>query len=310
MFCNKCGARLAEDAVFCTVCGTRVASASCDSSEPVKTCEANEQTDGAYNANPISFEDLSDSAISKIITAFSSSAFLALCILFTISVGAAALTGSIDIINILFAVGLWLIRTAAVTNNTAGFSTPFRMISALTTIGVVLRWIAVGLLLLSSVIFFVAGIMAPPFDELMAEVDSREAYEVIMIESGAGLDEIVTYDDFMTAWNIVIDFLMMGGLIIFGSVMVVIAIILALVNIFCYHSIRRCAKSFVNAYNTNEKCFVSVNTVANWLLVLGVLEIVSAVGTLSSFDIMLTAASGAGAAGMITASQLLKKYFV
>ena len=226
------------------------------------------------------------------------------------AVGASALAGSVNIIGILFVVGLWMARSAAAANNPVAFGAPTKMISTLITINVVLQWIAVGLLVLASVFLVIAGIMVPSFEESLVNIDPNSVYESIIIEGGAGLEEVFMYDDFASAWETMVVFFIKGGFIIFGVITLVVAIVMALLNIFCYHSIRRCAKSFVEAYNTNENCFKSVNVAANWLLVLGIFQVVSAIGTLSSFNIVFTVAAAAEAAAMITASQLLKKYFV
>ncbi|MBE6799295.1 MAG: zinc ribbon domain-containing protein [Ruminococcaceae bacterium] len=329
MFCIKCGAKLTEDAAFCTNCGAKVTSIIDTVQEPtvagaeaeVKEQSRTESQTGtntntqapsgsfAYNTDPLTVGPSPDSGMAAVIEALSSKYFQMLCIFMTISVGAAALSSSVDIISILFCVGLWIARTAAVNSNPAGLGTPLKMFKVLNLITVVFNWIGVGFIVLLALLFFLLGAFMPPLEELIAETDIQQLYEGFAEGYYMSTGWEISFADFRNAFEMFFDFLTAGGLIILGVLTLIFAIILALFNIFCYHPIYRCSKSFFNAYETGEKCFTDVNATANWLLVLGILSIVGAIGGLATLSIMAVAVSVMSAASSIVASQILKNYF-
>lgn len=324
MFCVKCGKEIIEGASFCVGCGAPVTPVVSVQNEPVAEepsvveASANATTAASKNAAPVikevpvtaSFGQYAppNAVVESLIKACSSNAFLILCIFMSVAVGATVLMFSFNIINILFLVGLWMLRSAATSSNASGFGSPLNMIKILNLINVVLNWVSVAIITLFAVIVCLLGMFMPPLEEIFAETDIADMFNGL--NEGLALYGFdVTFDEFQDGFYAVADFLASGGLILIGVIIFIIAIFLALFNIFCYHAIYRCSKSVAKSYLTGEKQFEKVTATANWLLVLGIFSGISALATLSTYGIISCVVSATTAVVMFIASHLLKKYF-
>lgn len=324
MFCVKCGKEIIDGASFCVGCGAPVTPVVSVQNEPVaeepSTVEAsaNATTTASKNAAPVikevpvtaSFGQYAppNAVVECLIKACSSTAFLVLCIFMSVAVGASVLMFSFNVFNILFLVGLWMLRSAAMSSNASGFGSPLSILKILNLITVIFNWVSVALTVLAAGIFCLLGMFMPPLEEIFAETDIADMFNGL--NEGLALYGFdVTFDEFQDGFYAVADFLASGGLILIGVIIFIIAIFLALFNIFCYHAIYRCSKSVAKSLLTGEKNFEKVTATANWLLVLGIFSGIGALGSLAAYGIVSCAVSSATAVVMFVASHVLKKYF-
>ena len=150
----------------------------------------------------------------------------------------------------------------------------------ITTVEWVLNWVVCGILAVTSVLLIIGlstvqfGVM--PIDKLM-ESAGASLVEIDYLLSTLGIPASQIID---------LDFI----LIIITVVLAVMAVWIALYNIFYVRNLRKCAKSFeVSATNgtNNLEC---LSTVKNWLMVLGILTAVGVLGA-SGISFVITAAS-------------------
>lgn len=225
----------------------------------------------------------------------------------TVGVGAKLLSGGgLDVIGILFVIGLWLARTAASSGNIRGLSAPLSMFKGLNLTNIILNWIGFGFLILCSIVLCICGVVllsAPPLTNAEIHTIAKE-YFSNMESVFPGTDMLVS--DVMEA---IYGFMLAGGLFVFAAIFAVIAVIILLLNVSCYRSIYRCSKSVANSYKSGMVNYEKVDAASNWLMVLGILQAVGTLGSLTSFNIFIIASSGSIAACYIIASNLLKKTF-
>jgi len=100
-----------------------------------------------------------------------------------------------------------------------------------------------------------------------------------------------------------------------SSVLFVLCIVFILVgavgiviNYFSLGNIHKFLKSVYQSVDAEKMLFVKYRVASTWLIVLGVLSGISAVGSLTT-DVFGFLANGAGAAAMIVAGVYIKKYF-
>jgi hypothetical protein len=121
-----------------------------------------------------------------------------------------------------------------------------KAISVLITIERVLIWICVGILALGTIVMFAAP-------SLMARELSGTDYEIFLV-----------------------------FFYVYAVIFVIMTIVLILINIFYYGSIKKATVSVINSFKFNENRLEKMSTVRVWLIVFGVLSALSALGVLSA----------------------------
>lgn len=242
-----------------------------------------------------------------LIQAFSTKGFLAICVLLSVGVGAKLLSGGgLDVIGILFVIGLWLARSAASSGNIRGLSAPLSMFKGLNLTNIILNWIGFGFLIMFSIILCIYGVVllnVPPLTNAEIHKIAEESFSNMEVVF-PGTDMLIA-----DAMEAIFEFMFAGGLFVFAAIFAVIAAIILLLNVSCYRYIYRCSKSVANSFKSGIANYEKINAASNWLMVLGILQAVGTLGSLTTFNIFRIVASGSIAACYIIASNLLKKTF-
>lgn len=106
-----------------------------------------------------------------------------------------------------------------------------------------------------------------------------------------------------------LELLLGAGGIALGVFVVVMGVVMLLISIFCYKRLHRFAKSLYESIDTLQFAFVHQQTAYNWLLVIGILDAISAFGTMAG-NPLNGVATGCTAAAYIVGALLVKKHFL
>lgn len=253
--------------MFCPNCGAQVEeNAVCCPYCGVQVGGANPQTGGQ---NYTQAQPVMTPAAGLFTQIFSSKMFMIICMLASVSVGASIISKSFPIIEGLFIIAGWMLYSAAKKSNVPGYGTSLRMMSGLSTAVWVLNWIAVGSCALLGVIFLFSGSVL-------------ESAMNILQESG-------------WMFNLSSSLINLGSILI-GLILIVAAGVITVLNIYAYGNFRICAKSFVSSYMTGQVMIDKLSTVKTWLLVLGIINGLSA---LSSITVGFFAFIGSGCSAAV-----------
>ena len=181
---------------------------------------------------------------------FSSSVFLAATILLTVHVGLALISGSIPILTLLAIIAMWMGRSAAIKRNASGFLKPLKLLSGVAKAQFIIMWVLVGLIGLIGVVSIV-GVNI--FSNLNVQLSGRLS-SIPSIPAGVSL-------------------------LVIGVAFIIAAVLVALINIFCYRTFSKTAHSLVTSYTSGRIEIVSLRATKAWLLVIAIL---TAPGALSS----------------------------
>ncbi len=268
MRCNYCGQEVSEGAAFCQSCGMGVR----PSSEP-----------DSMNRQPVNL------IYKHALDMMQDSSFTAVCILLTVATASAFLGGGLDIIKLLLTIFLWIIRSKAKQNvlDTANM----RRVSGCVFAMEIIYWIGMGL----SAFIAICFVMILPY--------ASEYYYLFMEGFGAAFEfgtdfpyaEIAT----LTASAVI-------G--VMAIAFAIIAVIMLLINLFAIRNIHKFAKSLYMSAEHGGYPPEKIHTAKNWIMVLGILQAVSAVSEILS-SIWGAVATGCVAAAMIISAVLISEHF-
>ncbi len=278
MYCKECGHENPEGAKFCVCCG---ASLNADSQSSRTDTTAPAYSYAEYQPQ----SDMSGSpAAMRVLGALRDKLYLAFCILLSCGVGLGIFSGSFDIVRILLLIFCWLAYSAA--RKGRAEDRYLRDISGTVFAGFVLRLVLGGLLILIGIFYwvFVAALGNAGYD-LGALIN--QAISSIGLKSVFG-GLLGGYLGIIAAW-----------LHIF---LIVLAVVYILAAILLIRPVHRFLKSVYEGVQSGREDFVDPHKARICLMVLGILNAVSA---LSSFSI----SAGCIAASMIVASVLIRNHF-
>lgn len=278
MFCKSCGYQLDDNATVCPNCEqakTEQPNAAVSQQEyPAAQQNFNpyQQVDPAYMINPVA---------QRYNGIFSDSLFLVSCICISISTVLGFISGSIDVLNILFTIFMWLTYSSAKSGRIS--ATHLRRTSGAVYALRIIIWILVGVLGLAAIGSFAAS-------GFLVSILSESSF-------GSDLDDI--------------GYLLGGGGVVLSVVLLIAFLIVAamavLVNIFFYGNLHKLAKAFYISVETGNEQLPNIGVIKTLLLVFGILSGIGALGQLPSIAFIASAAS---AANYIILSVWLKKNFV
>ncbi|MBO5221914.1 MAG: zinc ribbon domain-containing protein [Clostridia bacterium] len=267
MFCPYCGSGMEDGSVFCPVCGRSL------------TAEVAE--------NPYVAEfDPASVVRSRIMEAIGGPLMLAICIL----VSAAALF-SFELFSILFTIFLWIAFAKARSGSLS--ASHLRNVSGTVFAQCILQYVGAGLMVLFGFLFYgVWGFAQNAFDmiskaELLAELEA---------ELGAEYAEL--YGD------LVLSILEIHP-IVFLLVFLLIGAVMLILTLFGYRYIHQFAKSLYCRFYDGTTPLCRVGAAKGWLMVLGILNCISALTSILAVTSFL--ASAALGVAMILASVLISK---
>ncbi len=219
----------------------------------------------------------------KITKMLSGNLFLTVCIL--ISASTLLSIVSIPVIKILFTIFLWLVYVSAKKGSADGEK--MRLISGTVFANYVVNWVVAGALVLLAFIVIVFSSMLTG-SGLMDHLGSYLSGSGLSIPGGLGT------------------ILSFSGVFI-GIILIIVAAVVAVVNYIGIRSIHSFAKSLYTSVQSGEVKIEKYNAAKNWLMALGILSGVGALGSIVAFWSFL--ARGSAAAAYIIASILIKKTF-
>lgn len=276
MLCKNCNSNVDENFEFCPNCGARV-----------KSFDTAESAPTASDTN----------AFEKYGKIFSKPLFLAAVILATVSaVLNLAISGVAGIVSVAVSVvgltGLWMLYSAALAEDTRKIVRSFDLIHISATIQYILGWVETGLFALLGVVF---GILSFSVNDSFIDEFGDLFYESIDEIAYGFEDEVYEIFDF------IIDNISLVFVIAAVACLIASAVIAAL-TVFYYGNMRKCSVNLRDALLVGAP--IDVKLLSNlriWLLVIGILTGVSALGSLLS-DFSSFAASGCQAAFLIIIS--------
>lgn len=298
MTCNKCGKTFEEQVRFCPFCGEPISN-NLGGQPPFdqNTYPYNNAPFGGapYGQPPYGYpyapQSMPVTGVHTLLKeSFSGSLFYAMCVIFTVlpilSVMVSVLADSVSfpVLDIIIVVFMWKLRDAALkSSHPSEFVTPLKAFKIITSIIYVVYWVLVGFSAVAGL-----GLMLGGNIEKFVDFSTVEEYERPMVEF------ILEYIE------------------IFGVAMLIMAAVFAVINIFFIGNCRKCADSVIHSCLSGQPLFVKLTTVANWMLVLGVLNVLGSFGTfaytvgiMSAF--ILFASNVLSGVGFILLSRWLKK---
>mgnify|MGYP003450380614 FL=1 len=280
MFCKNCGTELLDDSRFCHKCGAFTGDAECNATPPIQSAAPNP-------------------AIELMRKAFSSSRFLAVAIVISAGVTISFLSsildnGAFSVGDVLLTVSCWLLYAAArgetVDNR---FTVPVMILSVTSKVVYIINWVLIGLLGAVSVLFAFAGMAVGSLDISETIVDSLRD-----VKGFEQFDAIIDPETFG-------DFLLKGGMLIISVLLLLFVAVYVVLNIFCFGSFRRTAKSFEVACKTGACRFEKLGAASAWLMVYGIFGAVAAAGSMAGSVLGGFGQMGV-AVGLIMLSGILK----
>lgn len=188
---------------------------------------------------------------------FTTTLFLAICILMTISTVIGLVDGTMDILGILYVIAFWqLYSTARSGKDLAGFGLGIGTVKASWIIG----WIVAGVLAVCGVI-----IMFIPSSAVHTAVDYSFSI------TGPGSEELL--DD-------VLEFFGQYGMIWIGVILLLIAVVVAVINILYTKRFYTFARSLRDCMDKPEWFPEEAEPLRKWMFVLGILGCLGILGGL------------------------------
>ena len=157
----------------------------------------------------------------------------------------------VDLLSILVVVEMWILRDYAIKQKPpCDIAKQLKTLKIVATINYVIIWVAVGFLA-------VAGI--------------------VMTSLGDITSEILSFTEIVPGFEgEMLDFVFLNGVVL-GVALWIVAILLALYNIFFIGNCRKLANSVYRSCETGLQAVEKLGTVRKWFKVMGVLQIVVAV---------------------------------
>lgn len=267
MKCNNCGNEITENSAFCSFCG--------NPSSPI------EQTETPVSA-----------VRQKLLNIFKDNLFLALCILVSASTVFSIASANLPLLRILFTIFLWLIYARA-TDNKVDINN-MRNVSGTIFAGYVITWVLIGLL----------GFVFITCASIAMALGSIEELREIIAELLSAFN--FSFSDSGAIASLIANPIMMVVTVAFVMVFVICAIA-AIINIVGKRSIHKFAQSLYKSAEADNFSLEKLNVANTWILVLGILNCVAALGCISDFLPLVS--NGCIGAAYIIAHVLIKKNF-
>lgn len=259
MNCSKCGFKIPDDSKVCPFCGQAVDSVSVNT------------------------------AANVVFAALKDNLFLAICILITANSAIMLLTGSIQLLQILFAVFLWLTYASAQRGYVDAKN--LRCVSGTAYAQYVIINVA-------ATIFIVSGILtAVTFSSIVNTAEFMDVLNATLAEFDLSLNDVPQAIISAAEW-------------IFGLVFVIAGAVVLVINLLGMRKIHRFAKSVYMGVMYQNPNFENPIGAKNWLMAFGVLSGLSAISSLMNSQTLSALAIGCEAAATIIASILIGKYLV
>ena len=272
MICTNCNAPLPDHAAFCPYCGTAVPQQPASGQPEGQAAPADSPRTAAYAAP---FTDTLFLACCILVSVSTLSSVSVLYDIFLSSDSSGNLLGAA--ISILFTIFMWQIYAAARKNTLA--VQPMRAISGVTLAQVVLNWVQIGL-------YGLGGILILNTDRILEIFGAlSNGWELLY---GFGDAEIFSF---------------------FGKTdgvgFLLVAMMLAVINLLGYRTIHLFAKSFYLAAQDGSVCPERLDAARKWILAIGIIK---GVGALLSVGAPIAlVANGCQAAAYILAFAWLSK---
>ncbi len=262
-------------------------------------CGCENETDFTYCPNcGCSAQELNiarNTAADTILSALKDKLFLVICILITASAGAGILMGSVPLLNVLMTIFLWL--TFAQARKDIADARHLRQVSGTVFATYVINYVLAGLVVACGALVAAAfgmiasmpGFLETLFDELAA-IDNSFAF------SGKDLAGLSSAVMSASGTVILIIFAILGGII-------------ALYNAFSLRYIHRFAKSGYQSIEKGTLELEHAGTTFGWLIAFAVFSGISALGSLTSMNLLSAISEGSLCAVYIVSAIWLKKYF-
>ncbi|MBE6587031.1 MAG: zinc ribbon domain-containing protein [Ruminococcaceae bacterium] len=283
MFCPKCGASLAEGAVFCHNCGYNLSGVSQDpAAAPVSPLE-NTKT---KLQNPL---------------------FLAICILLTVSAGVGFFFGSFDVLAILIVIGVWLVYAGSTGENTNLIGSGIKVTSVSVKIGYVLTYVGAGLIILFGLLcLLIFGMIGDAVGEFTTEIYA--GFEEALMENHVDAETSAMMYEFIDAFIKAITELsgVVIGVILFVATLLSAGIMI-LVNVLFTGRFSKYLTNVSRAYNECRPIELNERGVATRILVYGIFLGIGALSTLATGALFGFISQGSMVAACILSYILLKK---
>lgn len=256
MKCTNCGYENMGNAQFCPNCGA------------------------ALDSRPIPLTG-------QVLSLLKDHLFLALCILYSVSVGCSLISAGLPLLNILMVIFLWLLfsqgRKGVVSANY------IRCISGTVFASYVINWIVFCAIALCGLLFILLG----------SFVGAAGLWDILYSQLAPYLGSFTVF--FSTAAGF--------SLVLIAVILFIVAIAGILFNIFGRRSIHRFVQSLYQSLERGTANVVKCHTARIWLMVFGVLNGISALSDFASRSLSSFLAEGSLAAALIIGSILVGKYF-
>lgn len=272
MFCNKCNTQLIDGAMFCPNCGAPVEQQPNSFVPPVPPYAPPYGADGTI--------------VSRYTALFSHPLYLAMCILISASTlfsFASNVSGggfNLPVLEILFTVFMW--RTFASAKQGAVSAAHMRCVSGTVYASMICLFVVVGVAALAAVVGLFAGmftgnVFTEIFEEIIYNYNLPSSYYLRDIPSE------------LFQWI---------GIII-AVALIIAAVLIFILAWFGYRNMHRLAKSMYQSVMNGFEQLDQLGTARGWILAMGILECVSALGSISDFTAFLS--TGCSAALWIVA---------
>ncbi len=257
MFCSNCGKQVEEGSRFCPLCGRQL---SYEAVAPVvqqpeaqqQPAEPEQQVNaGQPHVVPPPFFNPITRLHILMWNMLMGGPYLTLCIINTVVTVLGYTSGNIDIISTIVVVMMWLLRDCASKRKPPmEMAKNLKGLKIIATINYVVLWVLVGLLVVAGCgVMFVTDWIA---DDMTFLNEIMTGYEAVVLEA-----------------------ILSSGFLL-GIVLIIIAVLVALYNIFFMGNCCKCAESFIRSCETGFPVFEKIGTLIKWFRVLGLFNILSA----------------------------------
>lgn len=261
MFCPHCGKPVPENAAFCQNCGSKLSS------------HGEEASGTPFQSDLSPFKGFKEK--------FASPLFLALTILVTCIAGAYLIfNGSLQILHIFIAIGLWFMYSAATSDNDTLLVTGIKFVSIPVKIAYVIVYVGAGLLAFSGLMIFSAfSFVGATIEEIME--DGMDAFLSALETSGIEINfSTEAVEEFISLFGSVSAVTL--GLILFVA-FIIVAIILIVFNLIFLGSFSKYLTAAKKSLVSCEPFEIYDKSVSVRLMVYGILTALPVISVIFDF---------------------------